>query len=184
MITLDKTMLRYQIALSLVKGLGTKGTRLFLQHIHNLEEAFTHPECIRTALPQLSNRIYHQFLDTAVLGEADRILCLCESEEITPHFILDEEHYPSRLSECPDAPIILYSKGTFEAWDERHGLSVVGTRGATSYGKSVTSALIGSLSEQVSGLVIVSGLAYGIDIQAHRSALELGLPTVAVLAHG
>lgn len=184
MIILDKTMLRYQIALSLVKGLGTKGTRLFLQHIHNLEEAFTHPECIRTALPQLSNRIYHQFLDTAVLGEADRILCLCESEEITPHFILDEGHYPSRLSECPDAPIILYSKGMFEAWDERHGLSVVGTRGATSYGKSVTSALIGSLSEQVSGLVIVSGLAYGIDIQAHRSALELGLPTVAVLAHG
>ena len=99
MIILDKTMLRYQIALSLVKGLGTKGTRLFLQHIHNLEEAFTHPECIRTALPQLSNRIYHQFLDTAVLGEADRILCLCESEEITPHFILEEEHYPSRLSE-------------------------------------------------------------------------------------
>ena len=185
MVTLDKATLRYQIALSLIKGLGTKGTRLFLQHVHDLEEAFAHPKYIRTALPQLSSRIYHQFLDTTVLGEAERILHLCERDGITPRFILNDELYPSRLSECPDAPIILYSKGAFEAWgEELHGLSVVGTRGATSYGRVVTNLLIKELSEQMPSLVIVSGLAYGIDIQAHRSALECGLPTVAVLAHG
>ena len=95
----------------------------------------------------------------------------------------DDVDYPARLRDCEDAPCILYYRGTVDL-NCRHILSIVGTRKATEYGKSFCQRFLKDLSILCPDVLIVSGLAYGIDINAHRQALANGLPTIAVLAHG
>ena len=91
--------------------------------------------------------------------------------------------WPRRLDACPDAPLVLFGRGT-ACLNAPHVLTVVGTRRITEYGKRLCAALCRDLAQLVPGTLIVSGLAYGVDIHAHRAALDAGLPTVAVLAHG
>lgn len=95
----------------------------------------------------------------------------------------EDEAYPRRLLECDDAPALLYRLGQCDL-NARHVVSVVGTRRSTAYGSRFTADLIAGLAERLDGLVVVSGLAYGIDVAAHRAALQAGVPTVAVVAHG
>lgn len=92
-----------------------------------------------------------------------------------------DDDYPVRLKEIADPPPVLYFKGTLLPSDER-SLAVVGTRGPTSYGREATAGLTAELAHN--GIVIVSGLARGIDGVAHRAALENGGRTIAVLANG
>ena len=94
-----------------------------------------------------------------------------------------DPRYPQRLTECTDAPIALYYKGAAEL-NRLRVISVVGTRHATPYGHDLVSRLMAGLKELCPGVLVVSGLAYGIDICAHREALAQGFDTVAVLAHG
>ena len=96
---------------------------------------------------------------------------------------LSDDDYPQRLSECPDAPIILYYTGNSDL-NQVKIVSVVGTRQITSYGEDLVRRFIADLRQQCPKVLIVSGLAYGVDINAHRQALEYGYETVGVLAHG
>ena len=96
---------------------------------------------------------------------------------------LDDEDYPARLRECPDAPIILYYKGTADL-NQRYVINIVGTRHCTTYGQDLVRRFVADLRQLRPDVMIVSGLAYGIDICAHRQALECGNETVGVLAHG
>lgn len=91
--------------------------------------------------------------------------------------------YPQRLRECPDAPTVLYYKGTAEL-NQAKVINIVGTRHCTPYGQDVIQQLTRRLSQLCPQVLIVSGLAYGVDINAHRQALENGFETVGVLAHG
>ncbi|MBP5359941.1 MAG: DNA-processing protein DprA [Bacteroidaceae bacterium] len=92
--------------------------------------------------------------------------------------------YPKQLLEvCVDAPLALYHKGNTNL-NPNHSLAIVGTRASTEYGRDMVEAIISELARYFPDLLIVSGLAYGIDINAHRAALENNLPTVALLAHG
>lgn len=93
------------------------------------------------------------------------------------------EQYPQRLKECPDAPVVLYVVGDLDL-NHSSVLSVVGTRSATPYGRSLCADLIAGLAQLGFNPLIVSGLAYGIDATAHKSALDNELPTVAVLPTG
>lgn len=93
------------------------------------------------------------------------------------------DHYPQRLKNCVDAPPVLFIKGHPEL-NPLHAVSIVGTRRSTPYGQDMVNRLVRELAEACPGVLIVSGLAYGIDIHAHRAALQNELPTVAVLAHG
>lgn len=93
------------------------------------------------------------------------------------------ERYPARLRECADAPLTLYYKGTADL-NARRIISIVGTRRCTAYGQDLTAGLIGGLREWCPEALVVSGLAYGVDICAHRQALRHGYETVGVLAHG
>jgi len=95
----------------------------------------------------------------------------------------DDERYPQRLLECDDAPLLLYCMGEADLNAERM-LSVVGTRKATFYGKSVCRSIVSALGENPKAPTIVSGLAFGIDGEAHRAALDAKIPTVAVLPTG
>ena len=110
-----------------------------------------------------------------------------EMEFITKNNIrvltMQDDDYPARLRECPDAPIILYYKGEADL-NQRHIINIVGTRHCTSYGQDLVRRLVTDLRQLCPDVLIVSGLAYGIDICAHRHALEMGFETVGVLAHG
>lgn len=105
--------------------------------------------------------------------EKNKIQCLC----------LNDEKYPKRLSNCPDAPILLYYLGNSDL-NTRHIINMVGTRHCTEYGKQLCADFLRELKALVPDVLVVSGLAYGIDINAHREALKNGLQTVGVLAHG
>ena len=96
---------------------------------------------------------------------------------------LTDDDYPQRLLECPDAPIILYYTGNCDL-NQAKIVSMVGTRQMTTYGEDLIRRFIADLHQQCSQVLIVSGLAYGVDIHAHRYALENGYETVGVLAHG
>ena len=96
---------------------------------------------------------------------------------------LNDTDYPQRMKECPDAPIVLYYKGTADL-NQRYILDMVGTRHCTAYGQDLVRRFVSDLRQLCPEVLVVSGLAYGIDICAHRSALEQGYDTVGVLAHG
>jgi DNA processing protein len=116
------------------------------------------------------------------MQRAEQELLFAQKNDIIPISYL-EDTYPSRLRQCDDSPIVLYAKGNV-AWDTEHIVSVVGTRGATHYGKQLCETLMKEFVELGYRPLIVSGLAFGIDIAAHKAALKYGLPTVAVVAHG
>lgn len=117
---------------------------------------------------------------TEALNTAHGIVSFLKKHEIRATFFTDDD-YPSRLSECSDAPLILYRKGAaplnYPRW-----VSVVGTRNATPYGKAICRELIASF--QGKNIVVVSGLALGIDSYVHQYCLEFDVPTIAVLGHG
>lgn len=110
-----------------------------------------------------------------------------ELEWINAHGIrvwtLADEEYPYRLRQCPDRPIVLYGKGNLHPSDG-HVVSIVGTRRPTERGKELTETLVRELHERLENVTIVSGGAYGIDITAHRAAIQCGIPTIIVPAHG
>lgn len=95
----------------------------------------------------------------------------------------DDVFYPARLRECPDAPVLLYYKGTAD-FNSRHIVSMVGTRKNTDYGRTFCQHFLNDLARLCPDAIVVSGLAYGIDVCAHRQSLAHGLQTVGVLAHG
>ena len=97
--------------------------------------------------------------------------------------VLTDEDYPQRLLECPDAPLVLYYKGSADL-NQAKIISIVGTRRVTTYGQDIVRRFVSHLKRYCPQLLIVSGLAYGVDINAHREALANGYPTVGVLAHG
>ena len=96
---------------------------------------------------------------------------------------LNDSRYPMRLRECPDAPLVLYYKGNADL-NQKRVISIVGTRLCTTYGQDLVRRFVNELRALCPHMLIISGLAYGIDICAHRHALENGYDTVAVLAHG
>ena len=96
---------------------------------------------------------------------------------------LNDDDYPQRLTECPDAPIVLYYRGNADL-NQAKVINIVGTRQCTQYGQDLIRRFVSGLREHCPEVLIVSGLAYGVDINAHRQALANGFPTVGVLAHG
>ena len=147
-----------------VDGFYNSSTRLLWERIGSQNSFCT--DASRDALLELGRR------EEAFISE----------NHINPIFITDDE-YPSRLKECSDAPVMLYRLGECDL-NAKHVVSIVGTRMATAYGIRFTNDLVKELAETVDDLVIVSGLAYGIDVASHKAALEYGVPTVGVVAHG
>ena len=125
-----------------------------------------------------------------VLAGMDGELARCEQELAYAHAhkikvlaIQDETSYPDRLRQCEDAPLVLYQLGRADL-NAKRIISVVGTRRCTERGRDLCTRLAADLARLQPGTLVVSGLAYGIDIAAHRASLASGLPTVGVLAHG
>lgn len=165
------TNFNYQQALELYRAVGS--AQLLYEHRNEIGDI------IKDASPKLME----------ALKDWDEPMrrAECEMRFMEEHRIraltLNDDDYPQRLTECPDAPIILYYKGQADLNQERI-VSLVGTRRMTTYGQDLIRRFIADLRQQCPEVLIVSGLAYGVDICAHREALAHGYPTVGVLAHG
>ncbi len=170
----------YQVALSLIPGMGAKHIRVLLNNVGSAEAAFN-KDTIKK-IPDLPSDARKALLNGSLLSAAEKELKSMHENGIKGCFILAED-YPYRLRECLDAPIMLYSRGYCNL-DAQKVVSIVGTRKATPLGRETAQLLIRDLSKHFPELLIVSGLAYGIDVISHQSAMEYGLKTVGVLAHG
>lgn len=118
----------------------------------------------------------------AALRRADEEEAFIEKHSISV-WVEEDTEYPKHLKECPDGPLLLFGKGNVRANTGRM-VSVVGTRSCTERGRDLTRQFVLDLAQRCPGVTIVSGLAYGIDVAAHRAALEAGLPTIIVAGHG
>ncbi len=180
---MDSNEIKYTIALSNLPGVGLATARLLITTLGSATAVWENRNCIKDALPDASKR-----LTEAMSGMDDAVrLAEKEMEFITTKNIkvlcLGDESYPARLLECDDAPLVMFTLGNTN-FNAEHIISIVGTRRCTQYGKELCQSLVEGIKQQCPDTLIVSGLAYGIDICAHRAALSCGLPTVGVLAHG
>ena len=133
-------------------------------------------------VPGASPRLRQLLCDRSLVELAEKEMEFIESKGIRL-ICFGDEAYPCRLAECADAPLVLHSLGNADL-NARHIVSIVGTRHASEYGKALCENFVADLARFAPGTLIVSGLAYGIDVCAHRAALKAGLPTIGVLAHG
>ena len=170
----------YQIAVSLIPAIGVKDLRILLNNVGSAETLFQ-KEIIK-GIPGLASEAKKALLNGSLLTAAEKELKCMKDNNIKGRFVLDGD-YPFRLRECADAPIMLYSRGINDL-NALKVMAVVGTRKATPLGKESTQILLRDLSKNFPDLLIISGLAYGIDVIAHQSALRYGLKTVGVMAHG
>jgi DNA processing protein len=170
----------YQIGLKLIHGTGDVNTKQLVSYCGSAKAIFNSTKGKLQKIPGIGIKTIESILSSKVLKEAEVEIKKCEKDGTEILFYTDS-NYPSRLKLVNDAPIILFSKGGID-FNTRKVIGIVGTRKATEYGKSVTEEIVKDLIPH--DAVVVSGLAYGIDITAHRAALQHNLTTVAVLAGG
>lgn len=174
--------LKFRIALTLINGVGNSIARNLIAYLGNEEAVFTERKSALMKIPRIGETIAANISShKEVLKRAEAEIDFIVTNKLQVHYFTDES-YPHRLRECNDAPLLLYSRSSV-GFNFRHVVSIVGTRNATDYGKFLCRRLVEELSS-VPSLLIVSGLAYGIDICAHKAAVEAELPTVGVVAHG
>lgn len=180
---MDRRQLSLRIAFSQLRGINQTLAGEILSRIGSEEAFFEATDRQLAAVMGFSNRIFDRQYRDGLLKTAEMEADFTEARHVTATYFTDAD-YPSRLHDCADAPLMLYSTGDCRLNDVLT-VGVVGTRHATPYGVDFCRKLVeGLASEGGAPVAIISGLAYGIDIAAHRAALECGLPTVAVLAHG
>jgi len=170
--------LLYQISLTLVPNIGDVYAKALINHFGNAEDIFKakKKDLIET-LGSIRAASIKEFND---FEKAEEEIEFIEKYKITPLFITDN-NYPQRLLNCYDSPALLYYRGTANL-NQSKIVAIVGTRNHNEYGKEVCEKLVNDLEGK--NILIVSGLAFGIDSIAHKSALKNHLETVGVLAHG
>lgn len=178
-----KSVLTYRIAFSSVKGINRALALEILSRIDSEEEFFKINERQLSTVMGFNNKIFASDYRAKLIEDAEKESGFIESNNIRPFYFTDDD-YPCRLEECADAPLMLYGIGECDM-NEARIVGIVGTRHATPYGIDFTKKLVEDLHKKSDvPVVIVSGLAYGIDITAHRAALSCDCKTVAILAHG
>lgn len=170
----------YEIALTLIQGVGDVVGKKLVAYCGGAEAVFCETKKALTKIPNITESIVDNIMSPNVLKRAEEEIKFVEKNEITPLFYLDSQ-YPKRLQHCHDSPMLLYYKGKADL-NAPKVVGVVGTRNISDYGKYVTENVIEELSAD--NVLIVSGLAYGVDAAAHRAALKYDIATVGVLGHG
>jgi len=173
----------YDVALTFVHGIGDISAKKLISYFGSAKNMFTSPykqfKSLSGIGESLATRLYSNF--DAALSAAEEELKYIYANDVDFVTIADEA-YPERLRECADSPSVLYFKGTPD-FASRHVVSIVGTRNATKYGVGFCNDFVAELANRYPDAVVVSGLAYGIDVAAHKAAVENNLKTWAVLGH-
>lgn len=178
----NNSELLYAIALTKIKGIGSVYAKRLIEELGSASELFGESPQLLMKIPRIGSQLATAVQSKELLAQAEKELLFIDRNHIDVFYWRDEK-YPYRLRNCEDAPLLFFHKGNVDL-NSPHVISVVGTRSASPYGKDICRRLLNDLATALPDLVVVSGLAYGIDITAHREALENGLATIGVLAHG
>lgn len=172
----------HSIALTLIPGIGRVGAKRLVEGMRSAVDVFRRRAELPSLFPDIGPRVLKALDCPEAFARAER-----EMEFLSRNHVRcltwNDADYPSRLRECADAPVALFYKGSADL-NALRVINMVGTRKATAYGAQLCSIFLRELKDLCPDVLVVSGLAYGIDICAHREALAHGLPTVGVLAHG
>ena len=179
---MDYKELQSLIALQHIPRVGSITAKRLIESVGSAAMLFERRAELASLNPQIQPSLVKALDCPSAHRRAEQELEFIDKHHITCIGYHDEE-YPSRLRECDDAPILLFYRGN-TLLNPRRVVSIVGTRKCTEYGRDLCENFVRDLATLCPGMLIVSGLAYGIDVCAHRAALKYGLPTVGVLAHG
>ena len=169
-----------RMALTMIPELGSVKARLLIEHFGDAVSIFSARKKELSCIEGIGELCARRVKEWNSFQEAEEEILFAEKHQLQILFISDKD-YPQRLLHCYDPPTILYYRGNTNLNNSRI-ISIIGTRNHTDYGRQVTEQLIDSLQTQ--NVLLVSGLAFGIDAIAHKSSLQHQIPTVGVLAHG
>ncbi|HEK20288.1 MULTISPECIES: DNA-processing protein DprA [unclassified Mucilaginibacter] len=172
--------LLHQIALTFLKDIGHTRAKNLIAHLGGAEEIFKVSPSKLVKIPGIGETLVGKLDMAEPLHRAEKELKFVEDNHIDVLFYTDSR-YPRRLKNCADSPVLLYSKGNANL-NPLKCVSIVGTRNATDYGRQLCRQLIEELAAY--NVLVVSGLAHGIDVAAHKECVKHHLPTIGVLGHG
>ena len=179
-IPVNKDEIFYRLALGQVENVGIKTAKKLIGHFGSAQEVF---RLSGRELMQVQGMAHSRATAISGFSDWDKVekeFDYAESKGIKVLTYTDPL-YPNRLKHCEDGPLVIFVKGEANLCAPRM-MSIVGTRRLTEYGKLMTRKLVESLVPY--GVTVVSGLAYGIDGEAHKACVDFGVPTIAVLGHG
>lgn len=179
---MEEVSLKHKIALGLIPRIGDINARKLVSHIGSVEGVFSEPYSNLVKIPGIGANLAKYICERSYIESAEKEAEYVAANGIRTFFYLDND-YPYRLRQCDDSPVVFFFKGNCDLNAQRL-LSIVGTRNASSRGKELCDKIISNLAQGHPDLIIVSGLAYGIDIAAHKAALTNKLQTIGVLGHG
>ena len=180
---MNEETLLYRMAFASVRGMGVDLASKLLDVVGSERDYFNATERELQDLTGGHHKMCERGYRDERLEAARRELDFVANNHVKVFYYTDDD-YPTRLlHDASDAPILLYGAGDCDL-NAQHVVSIVGTRRATAYGARFVESLVEGLAEQLDSLIVVSGLAYGTDINAHRAALKREVPTVGVLACG
>jgi DNA processing protein len=172
--------LLYQIALPLIPGVGDVNGKKLVAYCGGAGAVFKEKKAALMKIPGIGSFTVNQIQNHKSLQRAEEEIRFIEKFKIRALFYTDSD-YPTRLLNCEDSPLMLYYKGNVSL-NAKRVVSVVGTRRASNYGRNICEQIVADLKAK--DVMVVSGLAYGIDSCAHRKSLDCGMETIGVLAHG
>ena len=173
----------HTIALTQLKKLSLINAHVLYENMGNATSVFENRSHLKDFIPDATDML------TEALKDVDEALKRAETEweyackKSIQCICYNDMNYPALLRQCPDAPLVLYYFGNADI-NRKKIINIVGTRKCTDYGKDIIGNFVSDLSKNYPDTLIVSGLAYGVDIHAHTAALKCGMDTVGVLAHG
>ena len=174
----------YTIALTRIGYINPEVLLRLIQAAGNGKEVFAQRNDLNAVTPECSQRLKDlvacDWKDALAFAEKEMEFCGRNGIDILCY---GDNNYPQRLNNCTDAPVTLYYKGNADL-NRRHSISIIGTRHCTAYGIDTIRKFVATLRSLCPDVLIVSGLAYGADINAHQQALDNGFDTIGVLAHG
>lgn len=176
--------LKAQIALPLLPFVGNRKAKELIRFFGSAGQAMQASESDWKSIPNIGVDVVTAIMDgrRQALARAEQ-----EVEFITKHslhtYFYEDSDYSQRLRECPDCPLLMFGKGNIHL-NEGKFVSIVGTRSPSERGKQLCRELVLDLAAKIPDVTIVSGLAYGIDVTAHKAALEAGVPTIIIPGHG
>ena len=175
-------LLKFKIAMNLIPGIGCIMAKRIIAHTGGPDVIFSEKKKNLLTIPGIGKYLASKIDTSGVLERAEKEIEFIERNKIMALFYLDNE-FPERLRHCEDGPLLIFCKGKTN-FNRKKVLSVVGTRSSSNRGNEFCENLIRELGNKSHDVLIISGLAYGIDITSHKSALKNNMDTVSVLAHG
>jgi DNA processing protein len=170
----------YDVALGLIPKIGDKLSKYLISYLGSAEAVFKANKKKLMSVPGIGQLVASEIIQANVLQKAESIIRKAEKEQVQLLFYTNPA-YPKRLKELADAPSLLYYKGV-QNLNAPRTVAIVGTRMASEYGKEITQNIVQELAKY--DVVVISGLAYGIDIAAHKACLQNGVPTIGVMGSG